>query len=111
MRRTIAILIIILVLIAAGFFFIRQRRSNQEQAFEILREAVHAPECEEPFKGFKVISFKEPGSEGTEIEVPIVISKRLPHWPEKVLRYAVSDLVAKGLLYDEGDGRWSISFW
>ncbi len=41
MRRTIVIVIIILGLLIAGFFFLRQRQqAAQEQAFEILREAV-----------------------------------------------------------------------
>jgi hypothetical protein len=75
---------------------------------EILREAFQAPICDEPFKGLKVIAIEEraltkPGNQG-----PVILEKRLNTRPLAVIRYAVSDLVARGLLHDEGIGRWDV---
>lgn len=39
MRRAIIIAIIVIALAGGGYYFFQQRQSNQEQAFEVLREA------------------------------------------------------------------------
>ncbi len=71
---------------------------------EILREALQAPVCGEPFEGHKVIAINEGGS--LPNATPVVLTSRLRNWPLEALRYAASELVARGLLYDEGIGRW-----
>ena len=75
--------------------------------FEIIREALQSPVCDEPFSGLRVVSISERASEmdGRERRAPVVLKERLSSWPLEMLRFAASELVAKGLLHDEGVGR------
>ncbi len=77
---------------------------------EILRETLHAPTCDEPFSGLKVVDISERASikAGEGKKGPVVLKERLHNWPLEALRYAASELVSRGLLYDEGIGRWDI---
>ena len=75
--------------------------------FEILREVLSAPVCGEPFMGLRVAWLSSvdslPVSSG---QPPIVLRERLPNWQPEALHFAASELVARGLLHDEGVGRW-----
>ena len=78
--------------------------------FEILREALQAPVCDEPFSGLRIVSMNEHvlNSDSGGEKKPVLLIKQLPTWPPEMLQFAASELVAKGLLYDEGIGRWSM---
>lgn len=73
---------------------------------EILREALQAPTCDDPFSGLKVIALSERSLVKAGEVGPVVLKDRLQSWPLEAIRYAASELVARGLLYDEGIGRW-----
>lgn len=75
---------------------------------EILREAIRAPICDEPFKDLRVITLKEYSLTNSGGQGPVILSERLSDCPVEVIRYAASELVARGLLVDEGVGRMDI---
>ena len=79
--------------------------------FEILREALQAPVCDEPFSGLRIVSMNEhvSNSDSGGEKKPVVLIKQLPTWPPEMLQFAASELVAKGLLHDEGVGRWDLN--
>lgn len=77
--------------------------------FEILREALQAPVCDEPFSGLRIVSMNEHvlNSDSGGEKKPVVLVKQLPTWPPEMIQFAASELVSKGLLFDEGIGRYS----
>jgi hypothetical protein len=70
--------------------------------------AEQAATCGEPFYGLKAIAISKQPSERSSVEGPIVLQERLPNWPLEMIRYAVSELLAMGPLYNEGIGRWDM---
>lgn len=75
--------------------------------FEILREALNAPVCGEPFEGLKVVRLSAVDSlPATSGQAPIVLRERLPNWQPEALHFAASELLGRGLLHDEGVGRY-----
>ena len=76
--------------------------------FEILREALNAPVCGGgPFVGLRVVRLSAVDSlPGTSGQAPIVLRERLPSWQPEALHFAACELLGRGLLHDEGVGRW-----
>jgi hypothetical protein len=72
----------------------------------ILSAAVSAPLCDSPFDGYKVVSIKKEREEwkGRPIELPVVF----PDFSPPAIRYSVSELASRGLLRDEGVGRFDL---
>ncbi|MGE3598355.1 MAG: hypothetical protein AB7N70_22655 [Dehalococcoidia bacterium] len=73
---------------------------------EVLREALSAPPCDSPFDGLNVISLAVDDLAGDDIIRPTKLKEALPGYSAIALRMACSELVARGLLHDEGIGRW-----
>lgn len=73
----------------------------------ILKAAINTPECGKPFAGLKVICTNSKDAERHSKEVPPNdISKMFTDVSESILKLHISELIAKGLLKDEGIGRY-----
>lgn len=72
----------------------------------ILGMALAAPPCDEPFSGMRIFTISERAARPGGVNQPFLLMDRMPGYPLSVLRNACSELVSKGLLYDEGVGRW-----
>jgi hypothetical protein len=70
----------------------------------VLSAAASAPICEAPFNGLRVVSLSPRALGGGVTLLGGVVSGA----PERLLRLACSELVARGLLHDEGSGRLSV---
>jgi len=73
---------------------------------EVLSVALAAPPLEKVFEGLRVISIasspiRDDGGKG-----PLALAETLPQYGMPALRMACAELLAKGLLHDEGIGRW-----
>lgn len=73
---------------------------------EVLNVVLSAPLCNREFNGLRVITLVRPEINDPEKISPTVISDALPHYSLIALRMACAELTAKGLLHDEGTGRW-----
>lgn len=79
--------------------------------FRILSIGLSAPKCSSPFDGIQMMTITpytpsgEP-EEGAEVILPTALSEELNEYPVEAIRYAASELISKGLLRDEGIGRW-----
>ncbi len=73
---------------------------------EILKEAARSPVCGPPFEGLRVVSLSSnaPGEEGHTR--PRVLGTVFPNCSAALLRMVCAELVARGLLQDEGIGRY-----
>lgn len=72
---------------------------------EIIETALKAPVADGPFSGLRVISLKA-GPNNNEQEMdPVSLFVYFPQYEAAALRMACAELVAKGLLHDEGIGR------
>lgn len=74
---------------------------------QVLNIATHAPLCPAPYDGLRVITIT------THLQIPApnndsypVLEELFPNIPEPMLRLICSELVSKGLLRNEGIGRW-----
>ena len=72
---------------------------------EVLGATLSAPLCDEPFQGLRVVALEDPRP-GAQGQRPLIISGALPHRPPEILRYALAELMSRGLLKDEGIGRY-----
>ena len=70
----------------------------------VLTTAASAPICEAPFNGLRVVTLSAKALGGGVTVLRSVVSGA----PEHLLRLACSELVARGLLHDEGSGRLSV---
>lgn len=73
---------------------------------KILHLAYTTPPCGAPFDGLRVSTISERAAQLVGENKPFMLSEKLPEYPESILRNACAELVSKGLLYDEGIGRW-----
>lgn len=78
-----------------------------EMHLRIHSAALHAPQCGKPFNGLQVISLADSAELSEVFGRPLWLAGSVPYAPI-MLRHACSDLVAKGLLHDEGLGRLDI---
>jgi len=72
-------------------------------AVEVLSAAARAPECGRPFEGFRAVALgeKRPG----DARQPLSLLREFDSVPPHAIRLTTSELVAMGLLRDEGVGR------
>lgn len=75
---------------------------------EILLEALCAPLVFDLFDGLRVITISEKPLATPNGVTSLQLQKVFPHVPLKTLRLVCSELVAKGLLRDEGIGRYDV---
>ena len=83
----------------------RLLKELDEIHIRILIEGINAPICGSPFNGLKVITLKESKS---NIQGPVDLKEKFPEYEIEVLRMVCAELVSRGLLYDEGIGRWDV---
>lgn len=75
---------------------------------EIIEAALHAPSAEGAFSNLRVISLNtEPIDSGMQ-NAPVSLLTLFPRYGGAALRMACAELTAKGLLHDEGIGRWDM---
>lgn len=72
----------------------------------VLDVVLSAPLSENAFKGLRVITLVRPDAQDSANISPTVLSDALPRFSSIALRMACAELTAKGLLRDEGTGRW-----
>lgn len=85
---------------------VRILRDLEDVHIELLKAVLGAPVSDAPFNGLKVATlFKQMPEFGKSLARPIC--ERFPNYSETALYLACSELVSKGLLYDEGVGRLS----
>lgn len=75
---------------------------------EVANIAHSAPICEEVFSGLRVVTLAALSNQASTGNSPLLLSAALPHYSPAALRMACAELTAKGLLHDEGIGRWDI---
>ena len=75
-----------------------------ELDIQVLVAASHAPLCESPFDGLRVITASQKNLGGGVT----LLQTLFPGVPERGLQLACAELVARGLLHDEGIGRLSV---
>lgn len=83
--------------------------SNLEDIhIEIIEAALHAPMAEGAFSNLRVISLNtEPIDSGIQ-NSPVSLLTSFSRYGGAALRMACAELTAKGLLHDEGIGRWDM---
>lgn len=72
----------------------------------VLNTALHAPLAPSPFDGLRIVTIARSPVFGTDGSTPPKLQDVFANYPESMLRLVCSELVAKGLLRDEGIGRW-----
>jgi len=77
---------------------------------QVILAAAHAPICTKPFEGLRVVGFDNYGDEPepdkhVNVVLPLLLQEALPDTNLATIRLICADLVAKGLLHDEGVGR------
>ena len=78
-----------------------------EQHVEVLHAIVATPACTEgAFQGIRVASIID-WDNNTVKQSPLDLRKVFPWFPVLVLKMYMSELLARGLLYDEGVNRWA----
>jgi hypothetical protein len=75
---------------------------------EVLGLALAAPALAKGFEGLRVISIAASPFRDDNGNGPVALSDALPHYGTAALRMACAELMAKGLLHDEGIGRWDL---
>jgi phage FluMu protein gp41 len=76
---------------------------------EVLSVALSAPCLKgDSFEGLHMISIKPSKIYNEEDGGPLALTKALPKYGIAVLRMCTAELLAKGLLHDEGIGRWDM---
>lgn len=76
--------------------------------FNILHEALSVPLSAEPFEGLRAFSVSSKSPNGRNKRQLPSLQKLLPQYSINILRSACSELLSKGLLHDEGIGRWDM---
>lgn len=74
----------------------------------IIAMALNAPVSEGGFSGLRVISLASHPIDSEKKNSPVSLLTSFPHYGKAALRMACAELVAKGLLHDEGIGRLSL---
>lgn len=77
-----------------------------ELHIQILLEAISTTPCSKPFSGLRVISLKPNPAGNEEENPPKVLAETLSSYSALALRMGCAELISKGLLYDEGVGRF-----
>lgn len=75
---------------------------------EVANTAHSAPTCENVFGGLRVVTLATLSNQDSTGNSPLLLSAALPHYSPAALRMACAELTAKGLLHDEGIGRWDM---
>jgi hypothetical protein len=75
---------------------------------EIIEAALHAPVAEGVFSNLRVISLDTESIDNGKQNAPIPLLTSFPCYGAAALRMACAELTAKGLLHDEGIGRWDM---
>lgn len=74
----------------------------------VLRETLNAPLCGPPFENMRVISLAAQELEPETGNRPVMLVDALSGYSPLALRMTCSELTARGLLHDEGVGRWDL---
>lgn len=80
----------------------------EEIHIEIIATALNAPVSEGPFAKLRVISLAARPIDSDEKNSPVSLLTSFPSYGTAALRMACAELVAKGLLHDEGIGRLGV---
>ena len=83
----------------------RLLNSLDEIHIKLLLKAVKAPVCESPFDDLHVVTLSEHPFGKREKGRPLILRTEFSGYSIDALRMLCSELVSKGLLYDEGVGR------
>lgn len=75
---------------------------------EIIETALDAPIAEGAFSGLRVISLDAKPIDGDKQNAAVSLIAAFPRYGTAALRMACAELTAKGLLHDEGIGRWDM---
>lgn len=75
---------------------------------EIIEAALGAPIAEGAFSGLRVISLAAEPIDSGKQNAPVSLLASFPRYGIAALRMACAELTAKGLLHDEGIGRWDM---
>ena len=75
---------------------------------EIIVAALSAPPAEGAFAGLRVISLAAKPIDSENQNAPVSLLASFPRYGTAALRMACAELTAKGLLHDEGIGRWDM---
>lgn len=75
---------------------------------EIIVAALNAPTAEGAFSGLRVISLAAKPNDSEKQNAPVSLLASFPRYGSAALRMACAELTAKGLLHDEGIGRWDM---
>lgn len=75
---------------------------------EIIAMALSAPAAEGAFAGLRVISLAAKPIDSEKKNAPVSLLTSFPSYGAAALRMACAELTAKGLLHDEGIGRWNM---
>jgi hypothetical protein len=75
---------------------------------EIIAAALSAPTAEGAIAGLRVISLAAKPIDSEKQNAPVSLLTSLPRYGTAALRMACAELTAKGLLHDEGIGRWDM---
>jgi len=75
---------------------------------EVLGVAFAAPSDTKGFEGLRVITIATSPFPDDSGNGPLALSDALPHYGSPALRMACAELMARGLLHDEGIGRWDL---
>lgn len=75
---------------------------------DVLRVALNAPVLGELFEGLQVVCLEPMPTSEVMHAVPLKLGEVLTQYSAPALRMACAELVARGLLHDEGIGRWDI---
>jgi len=76
-----------------------------EQHVEVLTTVADAPICTETFEGLRVVALIDWRGESTPKQPPLDLREVFPNLSVLALRMYCSELMARGLLHDEGIGR------
>ena len=76
------------------------------QHVEVLAAVVDAPICTESFEGLRVVTIIDWRGKSMPVKPPLDLRKVLPNLSALALRMYCSELMARGLIHDEGIGRW-----
>lgn len=77
---------------------------------EVANTALSAPPCDKAFEGLQVVTLTPSSNQDRDLagNSPLLLSDALPHYSSAALRMACAELMAKGLLHDEGVSRWDM---
>lgn len=75
---------------------------------EIIEAALHAPVAEGAFSNLRIISLDAEPIDSGKQNAPVSLLVAFPRYGTAALRMTCAELTAKGLLHDEGIGRWDM---